>query len=390
MQLLRPFELPVSRVVGMGQEPKKIPGQSDGDKTMSLPIKQDPFGALPDGRTADVFTLENQTGMVVRITNYGGIVLSWLVPDRQGDLADVVLGYDDLAGYLRKSPYLGAVVGRYANRIAGARFTLGGIEYRLAANNGENALHGGRVGFDKQLWQVSEMEGTRSDPGALVLRHHSPDGDEGYPGALDVVVTYQLTEAQELRVTYQATTDRTTILNLTNHSYFNLAGRGTILDHEVALHADHFTPIDDRLIPTGEIRQVAGTPFDFRSPHRIGERIDEPDPQLVYGKGYDHNFVLSHPPGILGLAAQVYEPVSGRRLEVLTTEPALQFYTGNFLDGSIVGKQGRAYSRRSGFCLETQHFPDSPHHPHFPSTVLEPGETYRSETVFRFSVSSTD
>lgn len=367
-----------------------IPGQSDGDKTMSLLIKQETFGTLPDGRIADVYTLENRAGMVVRITNYGGIVLSCLVPDRQGKLGDVVLGYDDLAGYLRKSPYLGALVGRYANRIAGATFTLGGIEYPLAANNCENALHGGRVGFDKQLWQARVIEGAGSDPGSLVLHHRSPDGDEGYPGALDVVVTYQLTEAQELHVNYQATTDRTTILNLTNHSYFNLAGEGTILDHEVALNADHFTPIDDRLIPTGEVRPVAGTPFDFRSPHRIGERIEEPDLQPVYGKGYDHNFVLNHAPGILGLAAQVYEPLSGRRLEVLTTEPGLQFYTGNFLDGSIVGKQGRTYSRRSGFCLETQHFPDSPHHPHFPTTVLEPGETYRSETVFRFSVSSTD
>ena len=356
---------------------------------MSLPIKQDRFGTLPDGRTADVYTLENRTGMVVRITNYGGIVLSWLVPDRRGDLSDVVLGYDDLAGYLRKSPYLGALVGRYANRIGEARFTLGEIEYPLAANNGENALHGGRVGFDKKLWQASVIGGTNTDSEALVLRHHSPDGDEGYPGALDVVVAYQLTEAQELRITYQATTNKTTILNLTNHSYFNLAGEGTVLDHEVVLHADHFTPIDDRLIPTGELRHVAGTPFDFRSFHRIGEWIDEPDPQLVYGKGYDHNFVLRHPKGVLGLAAQVSEPVSGRQLEVLTTEPGLQFYTGNFLDGSIVGKQGREYLRRSGFCLETQHFPDSPHHSHFPSTVLEPGETYRSETVFRFSISAT-
>jgi aldose 1-epimerase len=390
MQQFHPLELLVSGLFVMGMKPEEIPGQSDGDETMSLPIKQDPFGALPDGRIADVFTLENRTGMVVRITNYGGIVLSCLVPDRRGVLGDVVLGYDDLAGYLRKSPYLGALVGRYANRIGGANFTLKGVEYPLAANNGENALHGGRIGFDKQLWQARVIEGTRSEPGSLVLSHRSPDGDEGYPGTVDVVVTCQLTEDQELRLTYQATTDRTTILNLTNHSYFNLAGGGTILDHQVALHADQFTPINDRLIPTGEIRHVAGTPFDFRSPHRIGARIEEADPQLAFGKGYDHNFVLNHPPGVLGLAAEVDELVSGRRLEVLTTEPGVQFYTGNFLDGSIIGKQGRTYLRRSGFCLETQHFPDSPHHPHFPSTVLEPGETYRSETIFRFSVSPTD
>lgn len=354
---------------------------------MSPSIKQDYFGTLPDGRTVNVYTLENRAGMVVRITNYGGIVLSWLVPDRQGALADVVLGYDDLAGYLRKSPYLGALVGRYANRIGGARFTLGEIDYSLAANNGENALHGGRIGFDKQLWMAQVIGASGQDSGSLMLSHRSPDGDEGYPGTLDVIVTYRLTEEHELCVTYQATTDRTTILNLTNHSYFNLAGEGTILDHEVTLHADQFTPIDERLIPTGEIRQVVGTSFDFRSPRRIGDRIEESDPQLAFGKGYDHNFVLNHPAGALGMAAQVVEPLSGRRLEVLTTEPGVQFYTGNFLDGSIIGKQGRPYIRQSGFCLETQHFPDSPHHPHFPSTVLEPGEVFRSETVFRFSVS---
>jgi aldose 1-epimerase len=350
-------------------------------------IEQATFGTLPDGRSVMVYTLTNRQGMKVRITNYGGIVLSLEVPDRQGRLGDVVLGYEELAGYLRKSPYLGALVGRYANRIGGACFTLEGLTYPLAANNGPNALHGGTVGFDKQLWnaEIAEISATVG----LILRYESPDGEEGYPGGLAVTVRYQLTEENDLRIEYEAITDRTTVLNLTNHSYFNLAGEGTILEHELTLLADHYTPIDETLIPTGEIREVAGSPFDFRSPHRIGERIDAVDTQIAFGKGYDHNFVLNHPRGTLGLAARVIEPTTGRQLEVLTTEPGVQFYTGNFLDGAIVGKGGQTYHPRSGFCLETQHFPDSPNKSHFPSTVLTPGEMFHSTTVYRFSVAES-
>jgi aldose 1-epimerase len=349
-------------------------------------ISKKAFGKMPDGRTIDLYTLTNNHGMRVAITNYGGIVVSIVAPDRNGKPGDVVLGFDNLEGYLAKEPYFGALIGRYVNRIGNARFKLDGVEYKLPANDGPNSLHGGLQGFDKRVWAAREVPGEHP---ALELTYLSKDGEEGYPGNLSVKVVYSLTDDNSLRIDYSATTDKDLVLNLTNHSYFNLAGEGNgdILKHQIMINADRFTPIDGTLIPTGELRKVAGTPFDFRKPAAIGARIDADDEQIKFGKGYDHNFVLNRSGAGLGLAARVTDPGSGRALEVLTTQPGLQFYTGNFLDGSIHGKGGRAYGRRSAFCLETQHFPDSPNKPSFPSTVLKPGQTYRESTVFRFSTS---
>jgi aldose 1-epimerase len=343
-----------------------------------------PFGKLPDGTEARLFTLDNGRGMRATVTNYGGIVTSLVVPDRTGQGTDVVLGYDSLEGYLRATPYFGAIVGRYANRIAKARFVLDGRAYTLAANDNGNSLHGGLKGFDKLPWGASPFHD--STQAGVSLHLVSPDGDEGYPGRLDVFVTYALTDSNELRIDYQATTDQPTVLNLSHHGYFNLAGHaaGDILGHELQLAADRFTPIDSLLIPTGELRSVAGTPLDFRTPTAIGARIGQDDPQLRFGKGYDHNWVVDGSAGTLRLAARVRDPRSGRVMEVRTTEPGIQFYSGNFLDGTIVGKGGTPYLHRAGFCLETQHFPDSPNHPDFPSTVLRPGQEYRSTTVYRF------
>ena len=344
------------------------------------------FGNLPSGEPVSLYTLTNANGIEASITDFGGRIVKLLVPDRQGELEDVALGFDGLDGYLEKNPYFGALVGRYANRIAGAKFVLGGKPYTLAANNGTNALHGGIHGFDKVLWKSAEIV----DDGApaLELKYHSADGEEGYPGNLDVRVIYQLTEGNELKVEYFATVDRKTVLNLTNHSYFDLAGqgRGNVLDHVVTIHADRFTPVDEKLIPTGELRSVEGTPFDFRRPVRVGERIDQKEEQLKLGLGYDHNFVINRTGSGLELAARAVEPNSGRVLEVLTTQPGVQFYTGNHLDGSVRGKGGVVYGFRSGFCLETQHFPDSPNQPSFPSTELDPGQEFRSSTVFRFGL----
>ncbi len=349
-------------------------------------ISKKPFGTMADGRAIDLYTLTNSQGMRVAITNYGGIVVSIVVPDRSGKAGDVVLGFDNLEGYLAKEPYFGALIGRYGNRIGNARFKLEGVEYKLPANNGPNSLHGGLQGFDKRVWTAREIHGERP---ALELTYLSKDGEEGYPGNLRAKVVYSLTENNELRIDYSATTDKDTVLNLTNHSYFNLAGdgHGDILKHEIMINADRFTPIDGTLIPTGELRKVENAPFDFRKPATIGARIDADDEQIKFGKGYDHNFVLNRSGAGLILAARVTDPESGRVLEVLTTQPGLQFYTGNFLDGSIHGKGGKAYGRRSAFCLETQHFPDSPNKPSFPSTVLKPAQTYHQSTVFRFSTS---
>ena len=320
--------------------------------------------------------------MEASIATYGGALVSLKTPDRAG-LADVVLGFSGLEAYLRVTFYPGALVGRYANRIAKGRFTLNGVEYKLACNNGRNLLHGGLKGFDKAVWSARELAG--GDP-ALELTHFSPDGDGGYPGNLNVRVVYTLTGNNELRIGYSAATDKDTVLNLTNHSYFNLAGEGAgdILDHLVQLNADRFTPVDSGLIPTGELRPVDGTPFDFRSPTAIGARVNEPDEQLALGHGYDHNFVVNGQIGILREAARVADPKSGRVLEALTTEPGMQLYIGNHLDGSATGKSGQPIARRSGFCLETQRFPDSPNHPEFPSSVLRAGEKFESTTVFRF------
>ena len=348
-------------------------------------LKTRAFGSTPSGGEVTLYTLANRHGMEADIMNYGGIVVNLKVPDRQGNIADVVLGYDSLDGYLKASPYFGALVGRYGNRIARGRFKLDGVEYTLARNNGENALHGGLKGFDKQLWTARDVS-TATEP-RLELTYVSRDGEEGYPGNLTAVVTYSVTEANELRIDYSATTDKDTVLNLTNHSYFNLAGQGSgdVLKHQVTIYADRVTPIDKGLIPTGELKPVAGTPFDFRQPHEIGERIAGKDEQLVYGKGYDHNFVLNGGGGSLAPAAKVYDASTGRVMEVLTDQPGLQFYTGNFLDGSITGKGGKVYQQRYAFCMETQHFPDSPNHPEFPSVELKPGERYHTTTVYRFS-----
>lgn len=348
-------------------------------------LKKAAFGKTRDGQPADLYTLTNASGMEVAITNYGGTVVSIKVPDRSGKFADVVLGFDNFEGYLNNTPFFGVLVGRYGNRIAKARFTLDGHEYHLAANDNGNSLHGGLKGFDKHAWKARDAS-TKKIP-AVELTYLSKDGEEGYPGNLSATVTYSLTPKNELRIDYAATTDKTTVLNLTNHSYFNLAGQGEgdALSHVVMIHAESFTPVDATLIPTGELQSVAGTPLDFRKPTAIGARIDAADPQIKFGRGYDHNFVLNRKDGGLILAARVTEPSSGRVLEVLTTQPGLQFYTGNFLDGTIHGKAGKVYPRRSAFCMETQHFPDSPNQPQFPTTALKPGEHFQSTTVFRFS-----
>jgi aldose 1-epimerase len=325
-------------------------------------IQSAPFGHAPDGTQLSLFTLTNAHGMEVRITNYGGIVTHILAPDREGRLANVTLGFDTAAEYFGRSPYFGALIGRCGNRIAQGRFTLDGVQHQLSVNDGANHLHGGEQGFDKVVWDAA-IEGD-----ALVLRYRSPDGEQGYPGNLDVQATYTLGDDGALQVAFRATTDRATPVNLTHHAYFNLAGGGTINDHEMWIDAPHYTPVDDGLIPTGELASVAGTPFDFTRPRPIG------------GEVYDHNFALAPAAGkALRCAVRVREPQSGRQLEVLTHEPGVQFYSGNFLDGSL------GFPHRGGFCLEPQHFPDSPNKPHFPSVILRPGEVYENTLAFRFS-----
>jgi len=349
-------------------------------------ITKQSFGKTGDGENVDLYTLTNNLGMQAKIMNYGGIVVSLKVPDRNGKMDDVVLGFNDLDSYLKGHPYFGAIVGRYGNRIAKGRFTLNGFEYKLAVNNGENHLHGGIKGFDKVVWTAKEMR-TKMGP-ALSLTYISKDGEEGYPGTLTATVVYTLTNNNELKLDYTVTTDKDTVSNLTHHSYFNLAGEGNgdILSHILTLNGSRFTPTDAGSIPTGELKAVAGTPFDFLKPTVIGKRINDQDQQLQYGSGYDHNFVVNGKFGSLRSAATVYEPTSGRVLEVWTTEPGVQFYTGNFLDGTLTGKSGKVYQKRFGFCLETQHYPDSPNHPAFPTTTLKKGATYRSTTVYRFKV----
>ncbi|MEP7271245.1 MAG: aldose epimerase family protein [Acidobacteriota bacterium] len=350
-------------------------------------LKKESFGKTADGHNVDLYTGRNSNGVEVKIATFGGIVTSIKVPDRNGKFEDVVLGFDKLDPYLKAHPYFGAIVGRYANRIAKGRFTLGGVEYKLAVNNEPNHLHGGNKGFDEVVWAASKPL-TVPDGFGIELTYLSKDGEEGYPGNLSVKVTYTLTSKNELRIDYDATTDKDTVINLTNHSYFNLAGQGNgdILNHRLMINADRFTPTDAGAIPTGELRSVAGTPFDFTTPTAIGERISQSHEQLVLGKGYDHNWVLNGQMGTLRQAAKVVEPTSGRVLEVWTTEPGLQFYSANYLDGTLTGKAGKKYERRYGFCLETQHYPDSPNQPTFPTTVLKKGARYRTTTVFKFSV----
>lgn len=342
------------------------------------------FGRTKDGRSIEEYTLRNAAGMEVKCITFGGVLTSIRAPDRRGRFANVALGFDNLAQYEAEHPYFGAITGRYANRIAGGKFSLDGVDYQLCRNDGGNSLHGGEVGFDKRVWTARELDG------GIEFSYASSDGEEGYPGALDVNVCYFLTERNALRMHYSAVTDAPTVLNLTNHSYFNLMGEGagTIYDHILTLNAEHYTPSDAGQIPTGEIARVDGTPFDFRMPKTIGLGQRAAHPQIVMAQGYDHNFVLQRDglsDGDLGLAARVYEPVSGRIMEVWTTEPGLQFYAGNFLDATLVGSSGRLYRQSDGFALETQHFPDSPNKPGFPSTVLRPGERFESTTEYRFS-----
>ncbi len=348
-------------------------------------VERTHFGTLPDGEEVERFRLQNTAGAEASIITYGATLVSLATPDRDGLIEDIVLGYDSLAGYLEANPYFGSIVGRYANRIAEGAFTLDGETYTLARNNGPNHLHGGVKGFDKANWEVEQIIEDTNQVG-VSLNYVSTDGEEGYPGTLEVRVTYLLTEDNRLIVDYEATTDKATPVNLTQHAYFNLAGQGSVEDHHLTLAASHYTPVDSTLIPTGEILSVEGTAFDFRGGKRIGEQIDDDGQQLLYGGGYDHNFVLDRISGDLILAATVLEPESGRILEVHTTKPGMQFYTGNFLDGSITGKNGVQYGRRSGFCLETQYYPDSPNQPNFPSSILRPGEVYQTQTVFAFHV----
>ena len=348
-------------------------------------VKMQPYAKMPDGTTVERYTLSNAAGMQAGIITYGGTVVSLTAPDKHGKLADVVLGMETLDGYQHQSNFFGALIGRYGNRIGHGTFSLEGKTYTLPKNDGDNTLHGGPQGFDKRIWKARELS-TANGP-AVELTYVSKDGEEGFPGTLTAKVVYTLTDANELKIEYTATTDKPTVVNLTNHSYFNLTGNGatTNLDHQVTILADRFTPVDAGLIPTGELKPVKGTPFDFTKPTAIGARINQDDDQLKKGKGYDHNWVLNKANGVMGKAAEVYEPSSGRVLEVFTTEPGLQFYTGNFLDGKVVGKGGIAYPFRAAFCMETQHYPDSPNKPKFPSTELKPGHTYHSTTIYKFS-----
>jgi aldose 1-epimerase len=347
--------------------------------SVDMDVKKEVFGNLPDGTPVEIYTLTNQNGLKARLMTYGAILVSLELPDRNGRLDDCVLGYDRLDGYVKNNPYFGAIVGRYGNRIAKGRFRLDGILYTLATNNGENHLHGGIKGFDKVVWAAAPVK----DANAVGVKfiYLSKDGEEGYPGNLACTVTYTLTNDNELEIGYEATTDKPTPVNLTHHSYFNFTGaRRDILSHELTLYADRYTPVDKGLIPTGELASVKGTPMDFTTPMPIGSRIEQ-----VEG-GYDHNYVLNGGGGTMALAARVVEPDSGRVMEISTTEPGIQFYSGNFLDGTIIGKSGKVYQKHFGFCLETQHFPDSPNKPNFPSTILQPGQTYSSQTIHRFFV----
>jgi aldose 1-epimerase len=355
---------------GMAQPPKK------GTAT----VTKRGYGTMPDGTPVDLYTLTNANGMQADIITYGGAVVRLTARDMTGKYADVALGVDNLKGYMDQTAHLGALIGRYGNRIGHAQFALDGVTYKLEKNNGENSLHGGSGGFDRHVWAAKAGQGA-----ALELNYNSKDGEEGFPGNLSAKVVYTLTGENALRIDYTATTDKPTIVNLTNHLYFNLAGAGDVLQHEVTIHADRFTPVDAGLIPTGELRPVKGTPFDFTKATAIGARIGQNDEQLKFGNGYDHNWVLNRSGAGLIQAAVVREPTSGRVMEVWTTEPGLQFYTGNFLDGTIKGK-GKTYAFRTGFCMETQHYPDSPNKPAFPSTRLNSGTTYHTTTEYRFPI----
>jgi aldose 1-epimerase len=361
----------------------KKTAEEKGSTQVNQRLTRKDFGKTTDGSPIELFTLRNGNGMEVAISTYGAVVQSLKLPDKSGTPVDIVLGYDDLAGYENDKSYFGATIGRYGNRIGHARFTLDGVEYKLPANDGPNCLHGGTKGFNKRVW--TPKGATAANP-PVMLEYVSKDGEEGFPGNLTATVTFTLSDNNELRIDYHAVTDKPTVVNLTNHSYFNLSGEGNgdILSHEVMIDGDRITPVDATLIPTGQYMKVEGTPFDFRSAHAIGERINANNQQIKFGKGYDHNWVLNHTGAGPTLAARVHDPKSNRSMEVLTTEPGLQFYTGNFLDGSVKGKRGKAYQHRSAFCMETQHFPDSPNKKDFPSTTLRPGQEYKSTTIYRF------
>lgn len=355
-------------------------------ENQKMGIEKSAYGQLPDGRSADLYTLRNEAGMTAQITTYGGILVGLTAPDKDGQFEDVTLGFDSLASYTKNNPYFGALIGRYGNRIAKGKFTLDGKPYTLVTNNMGNHLHGGTIGFDKVLWTATPVEG---DEPALKLTYTAKDGEEGYPGNLSVEVTYTLQKDNALKIDYQATTDKPTVVNLTNHTYFNLTGgaKRDILDHVLTINADRFVPVDPTLIPTGELKSVSGTPFDFTKATRIGDRIDDStDVQIKYGIGYDHCWVLTDSSNTLKDIATVLEPTSGRVMTVKTTEPAVQFYTGNFLNGSVTGREGFPYKKRFAICLETEHYPDSPNQPNFPTTTLRPGQTYKTTTVYQFSV----
>lgn len=351
-----------------------------------MKIEKSNFGITGNGHATDIYALSNNNGMQVKITNYGGTITSIHVPDKNNNISDVVLGFDTLEGYTSSKPFLGCIVGRYGNRIANGTFNLNGKTYRLATNNGQNHLHGGNIGFDKVVWKAEEIRTDQTI--GLKLTYLSKNGEEGYPGNLDVTVTYTLTNENAIQIDYFAFTDQPTLCNLTNHSAFNLkdAGASPILNHELILDADYLTPVDETMIPTGEIIPVNGTPFDFRQPVKVGARIESDDQQLKYGHGYDHNFVLNGSVNVLRLVGKLSELSTGRLMEIWTTEPGIQFYSGNFLKKTIIGKNNTIYDYRHGLCLETQHYPDSPNHPHFPSTVLLPGEQYKSTTIYKFMI----
>jgi len=375
---------------GCAQE-ESAPGTPLGEE-QKMPVSIDinkSWGQTAEGENIALCTLSNTNGLKARIMSYGAALVSLEVPDREGEMGDIVLGHDAAEGYLNAdtNPYFGAIVGRYGNRIAKGKFTLEGVEYSLATNNDENHLHGGDKGFDKVVWEVNPEGASSKDGSQVTFTYVSKDGEEGYPGTLTCKVTYLLTNEDELKISYEARSDKDTVVNLTHHSYFNLTGtERDILDHELMLNADRYTPVDEGLIPTGELAVVKDTPMDFTKPTTIGARINEDNQQLKFGQGYDHNWVLNKEnPGELTLAAEVYEPTTGRVMAIHTTEPVIQFYSGNFLDGTIKGKGGRVYQLRYGFCLETQHFPDSPNQSEFPSTILKPGEKYSHITVHKFS-----
>jgi aldose 1-epimerase len=370
-------------VIILSSSCKKQQEQPPAEPAAPAKVTTESFGTMPDGHAVTLYTVRNQQGMEMGVINYGGIIVSLTAPDKAGNYSDVVLGFDSLSQYIKSNPYFGALIGRYGNRIAKGKFKIDNVEYSLPVNNGVNSLHGGTQGFDKVFWDIT----VQPDSSSLKLTYRAADGEQGYPGNLQAEVIYTLTDQNELKVEYSATTDKKTVINLTQHTYFNLSGDANkdILEHQLMLQSEQYLPVDKGLIPTGELRNVAGTPFDFKTLTVVGSRINEKDEQLALGGGYDHCWILTGSDGTLRKIGELYEPTSGRLVEVSTTEPGIQFYTGNFLDGTLKGKEGVVYKYRSGLCLETQHYPDSPNQASFPSTLLNPGDTYKTKTVYKFT-----